>query len=85
MERCVFNAIKYAVFNIISPYQHSFIARRPWVTQLTEELDQIGAHLDKGGQVDVIYVDISKAFDKISHGQLLRKLRHYSLGGKLLL
>ena len=26
MERCVFNAIKYAVLSIISPYQHSFIA-----------------------------------------------------------
>ena len=26
MERCVFNANKYAVLSIISPYQHSFIA-----------------------------------------------------------
>ena len=27
---------------------------------------------------------MSKAFDKVSHGQLLRKLRHYGFGGKLL-
>ena len=35
-------------------------------------------------QVDVIYLDMSKAFDKVSHRKLLRKLRDYGFGGKLL-
>ena len=30
--------------------------------------------LDNGKQIDVIYLDMSKAFDKVSHAQLLRRL-----------
>ena len=52
--------------------------------QLVEVLDFIGSQLDNGGQVDVIYLDMLKAFDKVSHCILLRKLRDYGLGGKLL-
>ena len=54
------------------------------MTRLVEVLNFIGSQLDNGGQVDVIYLDKSKAFDKVSHRILLRKLRDYSFGGKLL-
>ena len=30
-------------------------------TQLVEVLDQIGTNVDRGGQVDIIYLDRSKA------------------------
>ena len=54
------------------------------MTQLVEVLDFIGSQLDNRGQVDVIYLDMSKAFDKVSHCKLLRKLRNYGFGGTLL-
>ena len=54
------------------------------MTQLVEVLDFIGSQLDNRGQVDVIYLDMSKAFDKVSHCKLLRKLRDYGFGGTLL-
>ena len=54
------------------------------MTQLVEVLDYIGSRLDNGGQVDVIYLDMSKAFDKVSHRKLLRKLRDYGFNRKLL-
>ena len=57
---------------------------RSCVKQLVEALDFIGSQLDNGGQVDVIYLDMLKAFDKVSYRILLRKLRDYGLGGKLL-
>ena len=37
----------------------------------------------KTGQVDVIYVDMSKAFDK-AYGYLLQKLHEFGLGGSVL-
>ena len=32
--------------------------------QLVEVPDQIGAKLDRGGQIDIIYLDMSKAFEQ---------------------
>ena len=54
------------------------------MTQLAEVLDFIGSPLDNVGQVDVICLDMSKAFENVSHRKLLRKLRDYGFGGKLL-
>jgi len=35
--------------------------------------------LENGGQIDVIYTDLEKAFDKISHKHLVSKLHSYGL------
>ena len=35
-------------------------------------------------QVDIIYLDVSKAFDKVNHEKLVKKLQHYGFGGSLL-
>ena len=41
-----------------------------------------GALLDKGGQVDMVYMEMSKAFEKVCHHHLLSKLRKFCFGGK---
>ena len=84
MERCVFNSIKDRVYSMIDSSEQGFITGRSCVTQLVEVLDYIGSQLDNGGQVDVVYLDMSKAFDKVSYRKLLRKLRDYGFSGKLL-
>ena len=69
--------IRDHVFNLISACQLGFIAERSCVTQLVEVLDQIGTNLDREGQVDIIYLDMSKAFGTVNHAKPLRKLHQY--------
>ena len=83
LESCVFNSIKDPVYCLVDSSQLVFITGRSCVTQLVEVLDFIGSPLDNRGQVDVICLDMSKAFEKVSHRKLLRKLRDYGFGGKL--
>ena len=55
------------------------------VTNLLETFDYIGRILDNGNQVDTIYLDVSKAFDRISYRKLITKLKDCSIGGSLLI
>ena len=63
--------------------QHGFLAGRSCVTQLTSVLHYIGGQLDAGKQIDIIYLDMSKAFDKVDHTKLLGRLHQYGITGKL--
>jgi hypothetical protein len=49
-----------------------------------EVLDYIGRILDNGGQVNTIYLDMSKAVDPINHRKLINKLRNFGCRGSLL-
>lgn len=44
-------------------------------TQLLESIHNFAAALNKSGQVDIIFLDFEKAFDRVSHPKLLLKLR----------
>ena len=83
-EHCVLNSIKDHLYQVISPKQQGFCTGGSCVNNLLEALDHIGSLLDSGSQVDIIYLDMSKAFDKVSHRRLVCKLIHAGFGGKLL-
>ena len=84
LERYVFNKIKDHVFEQIDDDQHGFVPRKSCVTQLIEVFEYIGRELDLGKLVDVIYLDMSKAFDRVSHMQLLKRLLDFGFGGNIL-
>ena len=84
LERCVLARVRVHLYHFISPAQHGFLPGRSCATQLLTVLNQIGEHLDTGKQTDVIYLDMSKAFDKVCHLLLLRKLKQCNVSGRLL-
>ena len=44
--------------------------------QLLHMMDDWTLCLEKGGQIDAIYSDFEKAFDKVTHKRLISKLHH---------
>ena len=69
---------------LLSERQHGFVRKRSCMTQLLECLDDWTEMIDNGGNVDVIYMDYAKAFDKVAHERLLLKLRGYGLNSQII-
>jgi len=75
-------ANQYAHFklnHLFSNKQFGFIKGRSTSLQLLKILDKWTELLENGGQIDVIYTDLEKAFDKIPHKRLISKLFSYGL------
>ena len=70
--------------DIISASQHGFMQKKSCLTNLVEYLDVLTKLIDDGHSVDVVYLDFSKAFDKVPHARLVEKLAACGIGGKLL-
>ena len=73
LERCVFNNIKDHIFSQNDPW-HGFVPGKNCLSQLIKVFDPIGSQLDPSKQIDIIYLDMSKAFDKVSHKCLFLRL-----------
>jgi len=83
LERCIFNKIIKHISPKISLLQHGFMKGRSTVTQLMTVLTNISNILDKKTQTDVIYFDLSKAFDSVPHNLLIHKLEQFGIHGRL--
>ena len=70
--------------DILCNEQHGFRHKRSCETQLILTIHDLAKNLDSGLQSDVIFLDFSKAFDKVNHKLLLHKLDHYGIRGGLL-
>lgn len=64
--------------------QHGFVRGRSTVSNLSVFTDYVINAMENGGQVDVIYTDIEKAFDRVDYDILLRKLGALGIHGDLL-
>ena len=68
--------------NILHPNQHGFRKGLSCETQLVDTIHELAYSINQKTQTDVIFLDFSKAFDKVSHDKLLHKIRCYGIGGK---
>lgn len=73
-EYIMFQVIHRSVCSQISIHQHGFMRNRSTVSNLSNITQFISDSLNSRTQVDVIYTDFQKAFDKVSHRLLLHKL-----------
>ena len=73
-----------AVKDFISPFQHGFVSGKSTATNLTLLTNFCVNAVENGSQVDVVYTDFSKAFDRVNHAILLQKLKSLGFHSKLL-
>ena len=46
-------------------------------------MDKVTQCVENGDDIDVVYLDFAKAFDKVPHQRLLLKLRDHGIGDKV--
>ena len=63
----------------LAEQQHGFVAGRDCSTNLMSLLHEAYHAVDIQEQLDVIYTDFSKAFDRVNHNLLLYKLSSYNI------
>lgn len=83
---CIVSDMLYAhMISSIAPEQHGFVRGRSTATNLCEFTQFVSGALDDQLQVDAIYTDLTKAFDKVDHCILLYKLSKFGLCEDLLI
>ena len=70
-------------YNLIAKSQHGFLPHRSCLTNLLEFLEVITKLVDEGHSVDVMFLDFSKAFDKVPHMRLMSKVRYHAITGSV--
>ena len=70
--------------NVFNNGQHGFRSGRSCLTQLLQHYDNLIELLCEKQYVDVIYLDFAKAFDKVDHKILFKKLEAVGIMGELL-
>jgi hypothetical protein len=82
-EYVLYNSSLHYVSHKLSPNQHGFTKCRSTETNLASISQYLSDALDNHSQVDVVYTDLSKAFDRIDHGLLLIKLESFGFSDNL--
>ena len=69
---------------LISSSQHGFMKSKSCLTNLLEFLETLTSLHDEGYPSDLIFLDFSKAFDKVPKKRLIEKMKAHSIDGKVL-
>ena len=69
--------------NLFNVNQHGFRSGRSCLSQLLEQFDLILNILEDDANADVVYLDFSKAFDKVDHAIALQKIKNLGIDGEI--
>ena len=69
--------------NLINTSQHGFRQGRSCVTNLLDFYHYVFGECDRSRAVDVVFLDFRKAFDKVPHKRLMRKVRALGIQGNV--
>lgn len=83
-EILLHESVSFHVKSQICINQHGFTPGRSTSTNLLYLTQYTAEVLDMGGQVDIIYTDFSKAFDRLNHDILLKKLSFFGFSPSLI-
>lgn len=83
-EKIILDKISFKLNGIITRFQHGFMKNRSTLTNLLIYENFIANAFADKCQVDSIYTDFSKAFDKVCHKILINKLRSMGITGNFL-
>jgi hypothetical protein len=64
--------------------QHGFIPKKSTATSLLTYQSKIIQAFNENSQIDAVYTDFSKAFDKVSHHLLIKKLNALNIDKHLI-
>ena len=83
-ERLLFKKLNPHCSKKISHLQHGFMKRKSIQSHLLIHLHYIYNNLDRGDEVLTVHLDYSKAFDRVDHEILLKKVARFGIGGNIL-
>ena len=81
LEKIIYNNIVDFITSSISPHQFGFLRNRSTLQQLLVFFDMMFS--SPKSQSDVVYLDFCKAFDSVSHCELLFKLWKFGVTGNI--
>lgn len=83
-EKVLYDKIFHQIKPMIINEQHGFMPRRSINTNLITFTQDLADALDKNKQIDVVYTDFAKAFDRVNHKILLNKLPKFGFNPSLI-